>query len=63
MAYEDKNGKEITQVVIDVNKVIELFNKASEDVLKPNADILDILTALERDVIEAQPESKRKKLC
>lgn len=57
MAYEDKNGKEIAQVVIDVNKVIELFDKASEDVLKPNTDILDILTALERDVIEAQPEN------
>lgn len=56
MAYEDENGKEIAQVVIDVNKVIELFNKAGEDVLKPNADVLNILTALERDVIEARPE-------
>lgn len=59
MAYEDKNGREITHVVIDVNKVVELFNKASEDVLKPNADVLDILTALERDVIEAQPDKER----
>lgn len=58
MAYENQNGVEIKEVVIDVNKVIELFNKASEDVLKPNADILDILTALERDVIGAQPESE-----
>lgn len=56
MAYENQNGEEITQVVIDTNKVVELFNKASEDVLKPNSDVLDILTALERDVIDAQPE-------
>lgn len=50
MAYENKNGEELTTATINLFELSELFSKATDDLLKEDADVYKIMADLEYEI-------------